>query len=497
MSIRVALGAGRRHIALQLVAESLALACLACLAAVLFSYWATPALVSLVPASVDLRSGGDMSLDVTVLLFAAGISLGATLAFSAFSAVALRRDSTVEHLVAPGRVTARPGVRRATSALVAAEIALAIVLLAGAGLVLRSFANLMAVNPGFTIEHVLRVEAAAPVDRYRDPLARAALQQRLFEAIRRVPGVDDAGSGAVTPLTGNNWTVPFERADQPVPSGQRPPDVGWQSASGGYFRALGIPLRAGRLFSAEDTPRSAPVVIVSEAIQHRFFNGEHAVGRRVKLGDQTAEIVGVVGDIRRAALTDAPHADMYFPQEQAAPPGTTYFIRTSGDPLAIAPAVRAALREVEPSILIRQVRSMEDVTRESVQITRLALWLLGLFAATAVALAGVGIYGVMSYTVRQRMREIGTRIALGATPGGILRLVLGHAARIAAIGTATGVGIALVAGRAMRSLLFSTSPADPQILATAAGTLFIIAIVACYVPARRATRVDPVKTLTA
>ena len=495
MSIRVALGAGRRQIAMQLLAESLALASVACAAAVLFSYWATPALVSLVPASINLASVGDISLDRTVLLFAGAISLGTGVVFSAFSALAVRRDDTATSLVSPGRVTSRPGVRRATSALVAAEIALAIVLLTGAGLVLRSFGRLLAVDPGFTSDRVLTLVVAAPPDRYRDAAAREALQHRMFDTIGRLQGVEHVGAAAVTPLTGNNWTVPFERADDRVPAGQRPPDVGWQSATGGYFRALGIPLRAGRYFSAQDGPRAAPVVIVSEAIQDRFFNGQSAIGHKVKLGDDIAEIIGVVGNIRRAALTDAPRADMYFPQEHAPGTATTLFIRTAGDPLTLVPALRATLRGIEPAMVMADIRSMEDVTRESVQVTRLALWLLSLFAMTAVALAAVGIYGVMSYAVRQRMREIGTRIALGATPGGILRLVLGHAARIAASGTMVGVGAALVAGRTLRSLLFSTSTTDPQILGAAAALLFCIAAIACYIPARRATRLDPVRTL--
>jgi putative ABC transport system permease protein len=337
---------------------------------------------------------------------------------------------------------------------------------------------------------------AAPPDRYNEVGARAALLTRLLDTIGTLPGVEAVGAATVTPLTGNNWTVPFERADRPVPKGQRPPDVGWQSATGGYFRALGVPLRAGRLFSAQDGPSAPPVVIVSEAVQEQFFPGESALGHRIKLGDGQAEIIGVVGNIRRAAITDAPHADMYFPQEHAPGTGTTLFIRTSGDAAAIAPAVRAGLRAVESGIVLRDVRAMEDVMRESVQVTRLALWLLGLFAATAVALAAVGIYGVMSYAVKGRMREIGTRMALGASRASILRLVLGQGARIAILGAGLGAACALLAGRALRSLLYSTSSADPVIVIGSAVLLLGIAILACYLPARRATHVDPMTVLT-
>ena len=303
MSIRVALGAGRRRILIQLIAESVALATVAGVCAVLFARWAIPALVSLVPTSVRLGSLDTVRVDGIVLLFAVAICLVTTLAFSLFSALGIRRDRTAATLVSPTRMTAGSAVRRATSTLVAAEIALALVLLAGAGLVLRSFSNLLAVDPGFRPAGVLKADFAAPSDRYREVGARTALQQRIFEAIQRLPGVEAVGVGVVTPLTGNNWTGAFERADRPVPAGERPPDVGWQSASGGYFRALGIPLRAGRLFSSQDGPDGAPVVIISEAVQDQFFRGESAVGRKVKLGSDEAEIVGVVGNIRRATLT--------------------------------------------------------------------------------------------------------------------------------------------------------------------------------------------------
>ncbi len=496
MALRVALGAGRRQIVMQLAAESLALAVVAGTCAVVFAYWATPALVSLVPASVNLSALGDIRLDGAVLLFAAVISLGTTLIFSLFSGFGIRRDLAARALGSPARTTTGIAARRATSALVAAEIALAIVLLSGAGLVLRSFSNLLAIDPGFSSTSVLTLQVAAPSDRYREVDARAALQTRIFDTIANLPGVEAVGAATVTPLTGNNWTVPFERVDRPVPKGQRPPDVGWQSASGGYFKALGVPLRAGRLFSAQDGPSAPPVVIISEAVQDQFFPGESAVGHRVTLGEESAEIVGVVGNIRRAAITDAPHADMYFPQEHTPGTGTTLFIRSSGDPAAIVPALRTALRTVEPGMVLRDIRAMDDVLRESVQLTRLALWLLAMFAGTAVALAAVGIYGVMSYAVKGRMREIGTRMALGASRGSILRLLLGHGARIALIGASIGVGCALVAGRALRSLLYSTSTADPYVLVGAAVLLLAVAVLACYVPARRATRVDPMTVLT-
>ncbi|MDQ3171972.1 MAG: ABC transporter permease [Acidobacteriota bacterium] len=497
MSVRVALGAGRRQILMQLVAESLALGVVSGVSALAFAYWAVPALVSLVPESLNLGAGGQIGLDGTVLIFAALVSLGTSLVFGLFSGLGLRRDTTAGALMSTRGMSGGAVARRASSALVVAEIAIAIVLLTGAGLVLRSFANLLSVDPGFRSANVLTLSLAAPPARYPDAPARAAFNQRVFDAIRALPGVQAAGTAAVMPLTGNVWSVPFDRADRPVPAGERAPDVGWQAATGGYFSALGIPLIEGRHFStAQDGPDSPPVVIISEAIRARFFDGQPAVGRRVRLGDDEAEIVGVVGSIRRGALTDAPWSDMYFSQEQAPATAMNLFIRTSGDPVALIPAVREAVREVDPAILTRAVQTLDDVARESVQVTRLALWLLGLFALTALALAAVGIYGVMSYAIRQRMRELGTRVALGATPGSILRLVMGNGAKIAALGTGIGLLASFLAGRALRSLLFSTAPSDPAVLAGAAGLLGVTAMLACYLPARRASRVDPVRTLS-
>ena len=495
MAVRVALGAGRRRLVAQSLTESLVLAVFAGAAGILFAAWATPALVSLVPASVQLPEMGTLGVDGRVLAFTAGLTALTTILFGVISAFGIRVDHAAGALVNPGRVTAGGAARRASSVLVVTETALAIVLLSGAGLVLRSFSRLLSVDPGFTTGRVLTLDIALPADRYREVPSRAAFYTRAFDGLRRLDGVEAIGAGVVMPLTGNNWTVPFERADRPVPAGQRPPDVGWQSATGGYFRALGIPLRAGRYFGIEDGPSGRPVVIISEAIGQQFFSEENPVGRKVRLGKNEAEIVGVVGNIRRAALTDAPRADMYFPQEQQPSTSTSLFIRTSGDPAAIVPALRTALRGVEPGMLLRGIQTMEDVLRESVQVTRLTLWLLGLFAATALLLAAIGIYGVMSYMVRGRAREIGTRMALGATPGGILWLVLGHGGRIAATGTVIGLAIAFASGRVLRSVLFATSPADPWILLAAAGLLLATALVACYLPARRATRVDPVRTL--
>jgi predicted permease len=389
-----------------------------------------------------------------------------------------------------------PGARIAASGLVAEEIALAVVLLAGAGLTLRSFSNLLAVDTGFTPAGVLTVQFALPAGRYDDDQARRAFYARAFADIAAVPNVETVGAAMVTPLTGNNWSAPLQRIDRPLAAGQRPPEVGWQLASEGYFRALRIPLRRGRLFHASDATGPA-VVIISEAVAARFFAGEDPLGHRINLGDVQPEIVGVVGNVRRASLSDDPRADLYFPFERVMSPSTTLFVRASGDPIAALPAVRAAVRRIEPHAVLYETRTLSAIAEESAAVTRLATRLLSGFAVIALLLAAIGVYGVMSYRVRLRTRELGTRLALGASPRDITRLVLLQASAIAVVGLAVGMAAALALGRTLTSVLFEVEPWDPATLASAAVLLAAATLAASYLPARRAARVDPVSALGA
>jgi putative ABC transport system permease protein len=360
---------------------------------------------------------------------------------------------------------------------------------------MRTFSGLLSVDPGFRYDRVMTMTISIPADRYRDTLAREGFYRSAHAALRAVRGVEEIGSAAVTPLTGNNWTVPFERPQQPVPAGERAPEVGWQVASGGFFRTLGIPLIAGRVFDERDRPGGHPVVIVSQAIQKRFFPNENPVGKLLKQTSASAEIVGVVGDIRRAGLRDDPRADLYFPFEQNPTLSTTLFVRTVADPAKTLATLQAALRSVEPKTLFIESISLGDIASESVRTTKLVLWLLGVFAATALALAAIGIYGVMSYVVRQRTREIGTRMALGATQGHIVWLIMRQGAIIAAVGGAAGLLMGFVAARSLNSILYGVTPSDPSTMAIATAVLVSAVLAACYIPARRAAAVDPARTL--
>jgi putative ABC transport system permease protein len=495
MAVRIALGAGRGRLAAQLMAESLALAAISGVLGILIAFSGSRALVALVPKSVVAPGLTDVHINGPVLLFALGLTLVTTLAFGVIGLFVLRGDSAASILVGAGRTSISNALRRVASGLVVAEVALAIVLLVGAGLVMRTFGRLLSVDPGFRYDHVMTLGINIPSDRYRDSVARDGFFRATFAALRAVPGVTQAGAAAVVPLTGNNWTIPLERVEQPVPAGERAPEVGWQVASGGFFRTLEIPLLAGRLFDERDRPGGPTVVIVSEAIQKRFFPSESAVGKQLRFGNGTAEIVGVVGDIRRAGLRDEPRTDMYLPFELSPSSQTTLFVRTAGNPNAALLSLQSAIRSIDPKTVFLESASLEDIAAESVRTTKLVLWLLGVFAATALTLAAIGIYGVMSYVVRQRTREIGTRIALGATQRSIIWLMMKQGAAIAMLGTAAGLSVGFLAVRSLSSILYGVSPSDPITMGGATFVLVTTILAACYAPARRAASVDPARTL--
>ena len=495
MAVRTALGAAWTRLASQVLTESLVLASAGCAVGVLIAWQLAPALAAILPETARVPGLRDVGVNGPVLVFSVVASLIAALLFGGVACLSLGGGEQRSALAVTRGTTMSGGARRAASALVVAEIALAGILLVGAGLTLRSFANLIAVDPGFRTSNVLTVQLVLPTARYTTAAARADLYARAFAALNALPEIESAGVAAVTPLTGNNWTVPFERVDQPPPAGVRPPDVGWQASTGGYFKALEIPLLAGRLF--EDRDAAAPVapVIVSESIVREYFPNESPLGRRLRAGTNELEIVGVVGDIRRAALSDRPRADVYFAFARFSDAVSTLFVRTTGDPMLAFPAVRTALRTLEPNIMVMRPRAMEEVASASTAITQLAMRLLAGFAAVALALAAVGIYAVIAYSVRRRTRELGTRVALGASRGDIIRLVMREGGVITIAGVVVGLAAGLLGARSLSALLYGVPSSDPISLTAAAILLSLTALAACYVPARRASRVDPARTL--
>jgi predicted permease len=497
MAVRTALGAGRGRLASQVMSEALVLALAGGLVGILLAAQLAPALAGLLPEATRMRVPGlrDVGLNVPVALFSVAVSVAAALLFGAFACLSFTNREQRSALAVTRGTTMSGTARRAASALVVAEIALAGVLLVGAGLTLRSFANLISVDPGFQTGNVLIVSMTLPAGRYPSPAARADLYARAFSTLEALPEVEHAGVAQVVPLTGNNWTVPFDRVDRPAAPGVRPPDVGWQTSTDGFFQALNIPLKAGRLFEDRDVTAAVAPVIISESIAREYFPDESPIGHRLKNGNAELEIVGVVGDIRRAALSDRPRADLYFPFARFADSQGMLFIRTTGDPLLAFPAVRSALRTLEPNIMLYRPRSMDEIATASTSIAQLAMRLLAGFAAVALTLAAIGIYGVMAYSVRRRTRELGTRVALGASRADIIRLVMREGGVITASGVIVGLLSGVLAARSLSAVLFGVPPSDPWSMLAAAAVLGLTAMAACYLPARRASRVDPARTL--
>ena len=491
MAVRTALGASWTRLASQVFSEAIVLSLTGGLIGVVIAWQAAPALATLVPETTQVPALKHVGLNVPVASFAVAASVVAAMLFSAVACVSLINREQRSVLASARGTSISAGARRAASWLVAGEIALAAVLLLGAGLTLRSFANLIGVNPGFRIDHVLTLQITLPAARYRTQETIVDFYSRAMRALEDVPEIHHSGTAEVVPLTGNNWTVAFERADRPAPAGERPPDVGWQTATAGYFRALEIPLKAGRLFEDRDRLEKIVPVIISEAIADQYFAGEDPIGVRLKAGPDGAVIVGVVGNIRRGALTDQPRADLYFPG-----PANTLFVQTSDDPMSALPAIRTALRNLEPAVVVDRARTMSDFASASMAITRLAMRLLGGFAVVALVLAAIGIYGVMAYNVRRRTREIGTRVALGADRGVIIRLIMREGSLITLAGVLIGLAAGLLAARSLAAVLYGIPTADPVSLVIAALILAMTAMAACYVPARRAARIDPARTLT-
>lgn len=495
LALRVALGAERSRLFTQLLAEHLLLALVAGAAGLLLAQWGTSSLVALVPESVAVPALADVGVNVTVLGFTLLVTLAAAIGFSVFAAAYADGQGAARALASRTRHSMSRAARRTASTMVVIEVALAVILLVGAGLILRSFAALLSVDAGFDRRGVTVVGMSLPAGRYNQAPARAAFYDRLFPSLNAINGVESVGTAAVVPLTGNNWTVPFERVDRPLPPGQRAPDIGWQTASGGYFPAMRIPLKSGRVFRPEDATGPL-VVVISESVAKRFFDaGETVIGHRVKQNGGDAEIVGVVGDIRRGSLTEDPRADMYFPFERGQATATSLFFRSkNGDATSFAD-IRNAIRAIEPNARVEPGESLDEIAAESASETRLVMWLLSVFSVIALALATIGVYGVLSYAVRQRMREFGTRVALGASGTNILWLVMRQGTSIVAIGLVTGLAVAMLAVRLLQSLMYSVRPYDPASLGAAALLLGLTTFIGCYVPARRAARVQPSMTL--
>jgi putative ABC transport system permease protein len=503
-AVRTALGASRGRLARQFLAEGAVLAAGGAALGLLVARWGTAALGALAPG--DVLSGYAIGLDGRVLAFTL---LTATLVALAFSLVpVLRRThgTLPMQLREEGRgASAGRERQRGRRALVVAELALALVVVTSAGLLLRSFVNARRVDPGFVPEHVLSFQTALPAYRYPNTAAVLRTEQHLVDGLRSIPGVTDAAAGMDLPMAAY-WHALI--APEGVPLPQSPLTVN-NLVLPGYFHALGIELVQGRTFTADDRTGSRPVAIVDEGFARRFFPGTSAIGRRIKWGAPTGAdpwktIVGLVRTVKARSLDEESEPETYFPALQYEQDSSfvgqalrtlRYVVRTSADPRAVMGEVRGVVREVDPELPLTDVATGLALVTDSLARRRFELALLGAFAALALVLAVVGVYGLIAYSVVQRHRELGVRLALGATPREVVQLVLTEGAGTAAAGATIGIVGAVIAARLMRGLLFGIGALDGVTFAAATLLLIGIGLLATWVPARRAARVDPIEAL--
>ena len=500
MALRTALGASRGRVVRQLLTERLLPSLLGGAAGLLLAMWGTDLLIAASP--VDIPRLKEVGLDARVVGFTTAVSVLTGVLFGLAPALQVSRVHLADSLKEGARGSTEGGGRvRARSLLVVSEVALSLVLLAGAGLLLRSFERVRAVDPGFDPQNVMTVGLSPARAKYQTPEQQAAFFGDVLRRVGEAPGVVSAGLTNVLPLSGDNSAGTFLIDGRPAPSASEKPRANYRVISPDYFRTMGIALKGGRSFTEHDAKDSPRVIVVNEARARRYFPGEDPLGKRILIetdpalepNPPTREVVGVVADVRHESLEAPPEPEYYVPYRQE--PERYMEVVAHTAPGVGAEALRGAVKAVDREQYVPEVAPMGKLLADSVARRRFQLLLLGLFAAAALALAAVGIYGVMSYAVTQRTHEIGVRLALGAEGGDVLRMVVGQGLGLAL----AGVGVGLVAGlglaRAISGLLYGVSPADPLTFASVSLLLVAVALFSCVVPARRATRVDPMVAL--
>ena len=496
MALRAALGAAPRRLVRQLLTESILIGVAGGALGVALAWLGLETLLSMAPVSIPRLDR--VALDARVLTFAVAVSLVTGLLFGMLPA--LRAGRTAPHrALAESRTTAGAASHRTRNVLVIADLAIALVLLAGAGLMLRSVDRLLRVDPGFDPRGVVTAQFSLIGQAYAEDPVVAQFLERVVERVRALPGVEAAAITGQIPMGGNYDQRGFHIEGRIPPNVAESPMVERYSVTPDYFRVMRIPLRRGRLLTDADRTDSEPVLLLAESTANQLFPGEDPVGRRVRLGNVDSgpwrTIVGVVGDVRHFSLDEPPTLQMYAPQSQMTDSFVVLTVRTGAAAESLLPAIRSVLRGMDPSVPIYQVERLEDVVAETVAERRFVMQMLGAFAGLALLLAMVGLYGVVSYMVAQRTREVGLRVALGAEPRDVRRLILGRGMATVAIGIAAGLATALIVTRWLAALLYGTTPHDPVIMAAAAGVLCVAALAAHIVPVRHALRVGPAVAL--
>ena len=491
LAVRAALGAGRGRLVRFLLAESALLACLGALGGLLVAWWGVDALKSAAP--VNLPRLAEIAIDYRVLAFA-GLSAALTaLLFGLGPAVRVARTN-LSLMGGRGQV-GTPHAGRTRAWLLGAEVALSLLLLFGAGLLLRSMYELRTIEPGWRSEGVVVATVGLPSIRYADARAMVAGFERLDEALSAIPGVEVVGRINGLPLGPGINVQDFRRADRPEPPVGQVPTALYRLVDADYFQAVGIPVLAGRPFDARDSAGGAPALIISREMADRFWPGEDPIGKRVLTGSVERTIVGVVGGVRSTNLEELPQPEMYVPHAQTSTRSATFVLRSALPAAQVLSAVRRVIRQFDPRLPIYRPGTLSELEAAALARPRFYLLLLGLFAVVAVSLAAVGVYGVVGHVVAQRTREIGVRVALGASRADVVRLVVREGLLPAGAGVVSGVAAALASGRVIAGLLYGIAPADPATLAGAVATTLAVVAVACAVPAWRATRVDPAMAL--
>jgi putative ABC transport system permease protein len=498
-AVRAALGAGRRRIVRQLLTESMLLAVLSGAIGVLLAWWGLRLLVELSPANIPRLE--NIRLDGRVLWFTLGVSLLTGLIFGLAPALQTTHLKLGETLKEGGRTGG--GGRRAQlirGVLIVVEVALTLVLLVGAGLLIRSFWRLQQVDPGFKTDNLLTLRLSLPRSRYTDGAQAVSLFERLQERLAALPGVVAMSATSDIMLRKLATSTSFTIENRPRDPSELALELPFDQVLPNYFQTMGIQLLQGRTFTAQDGRESPRVAIVNETFVKRYFPNDDPIGKRFTFGDggpnaQWMSIVGVVRDTKRQGVDQPIRIESWMPLAQRPAGSMDVVIRTTGDPLALSNAAREAVWSLDRDLPIPRIQTMEQNLSARVAQRRLNMLLLGLFASLALVLAAVGIYGVVSYAVTQRTNEIGIRVALGAQASDVLRLVIGGGMKLALAGVVIGLVMTFVLTRLMASLLFGVSATDPVTFAAIAALLFGVALVACLIPARRATKVDPMVAL--
>ncbi|MCU1273165.1 MAG: hypothetical protein JWO48_596, partial [Bryobacterales bacterium] len=498
LAIRAAMGAGRWRLTRQLITESVLLSAGGGALGLLIPMWGIDALVSLSPQ--NLIGLDHVGVSLPVLGFTFGVSLLTGVLFGFIPALDASRFDPNEALKETGKSnTGNPRSRGVRNLFVITEMALALVLLVAAGLMIKSFFRLQAVDPGFDAKNLLTMRVLLPDTKYKEDNQRVAFFRNAVEQIEKLPGVSSASAISFLPFADLGAATGFTIEGRPAPAAGQGPVTDVRVTDEKYFQTMNIPVLAGRTFNVQEATEDRHVIVINETLARKYFQGENPLGKRLlvsmKAVAEPTEVIGVVGDAKYDKLEGEPRAMIYWAHPQLGYSGMTIIARTAGEPMSLAPAAQRVIQSIDPDQPVSDVRTMESWIGNSVARARFGTVLLALFGVVALMLAAIGIYGVISYSVTQRTHEIGIRMALGAKPGDVLRMVIKQGMAVSVLGIALGIVGAFAATRVLASMLYEVAPTDPLTFVSIPLLLSLVALLASYIPARRATKVDPMEAL--